>query len=61
MKFLFKYMMTEMMTGWISFYLDPMILVEMVSMGLGSYAIVAFLEYRRIRRIPMDEALKNVE
>ena len=53
--------MTEMMTGWISFYLDPMILVEMVSMGLGSYAIVAFLEYRRIRRIPMDEALKNVE
>ena len=61
MKFLFKYMMTEMMTGWISFYLDPMILVKMVSMGLGSYAIVAFLEYRRIRRIPMDEALKNVE
>ena len=61
MKFLFKYMMTEMMTGWISFYLDPMILVEMVAMGLGSYAIVAFLEYRRIRRIPMDEALKNVE
>lgn len=61
MKFLFRYMMMEMMTGWISFYLDPKIPVEMVILGLGSYAIVAFLEYRRIRRIPMEEALKNAE
>ena len=51
----------QSMTGWISFYLDPKIYVEMFVLGICSYAVVAMVEYRRIRKVPMDTALKNVE
>lgn len=34
---------------------------RMLAAGLATYAVVAVLEYRRIIRVPMDEALKNVE
>jgi putative ABC transport system permease protein len=29
--------------------------------GIVTYAIVAVLEYRKIGKVPMEEALKNVE
>ena len=35
--------------------------VAAVVIGVAAYAIVAAIEYRRIRKVPMDEALKNVE
>ena len=35
--------------------------VKMFLIGIISYAAVALLEYRKIRKVPMDEALKNVE
>lgn len=50
-----------MMNGWIELYMDPKIYPEMFAMGVAVYAVVAILEYRRIRRIPMTEALKNAE
>ena len=58
---IFKIVMVQMMSGWITFYADPKIFVEMFVMGVASYAVVAILEYRKIQRVPMDEALKNVE
>ena len=61
MKFLFRAIMLSSMTGWITLWIDPMIYVQMFAAGAGSYFVVALLEYRRIRRVPMDEALKNVE
>ena len=42
-------------------YAEPSLYVKMLAIGLVSYAAVAMLELRRIRRVPMDEALKNVE
>lgn len=60
MKVIIKIVM-QSMTGWISFYLDPKIYVEMFVLGICSYAVVAMVEYRRIRKVPMDTALKNVE
>lgn len=53
--------MLSSMTGWITLWIDPMIYVQMFAAGAGSYFVIALLEYRRIRRVPMDEALKNVE
>ena len=50
-----------MMNGWIELYMDPMIYVKMFVIGLATYAVVAVFEYRRIRRVPMTDALKNVE
>lgn len=58
---LFKEIMMSMITGWIPFYLDKMILVKMFVMGIVTYGIVALFEYRKVRNVPMDEALKNVE
>ena len=61
MQILFREMMLTSITGWITFYIDPKIFVEMFVIGVAAYAVVAAIEYRRIRKVPMDEALKNVE
>ena len=61
MKVLFQEMLMTSISGWITFYIDPKIFVEMFVIGVAAYAVVAAFEYRRIRRVPMDEALKNVE
>ena len=58
---IFKIVMVQMMSGWITFYADPKIFIEMFIIGVASYAIVAIFEYRKIQKVPMDEALKNVE
>lgn len=61
MSFLFRYIMMNSISGWIPFYVDPMIYARMLAMGIFTYAVVAALEYRKIKKVPMDEALKNVE
>lgn len=61
MVFLFWYIMIESISGWITFYVDPMIYVQMLAMGILTYSVVAILEYRKVKSVPMDEALKNVE
>lgn len=61
MKTIFKVVMMASISGWIPFYLDTGIPVRAALLGCLAYGIVATLEYRRIRRVPMDEALKNVE
>lgn len=61
MVFLFRAVMLQMMSGWIPLWIDPAIYWKMIALGVGSYAVVALLEVRRIKRVPMDEALKNVE
>lgn len=58
---LFRVMMLQSISGWITFYIAPRIYIEMFFMGLGTYLVVALLEYRKIRGVPMDAALKNVE
>ncbi len=58
---LFRVMMLQSISGWISFYIGPEIYVKMFGMGLATYLVVALLEYRKIRHVPMDAALKNVE
>ena len=53
--------MKSSISGWIPFYVDPILYVKMFVIGLATYSVVAALEYRKIRKVPMDEALKNVE
>lgn len=57
----FREMMLSSVSGWIALWIDTKIYLEMFLIGIGTYAVVSLLEYRRIRRIPMDEALKNAE
>ena len=61
MVYLFRAVMLESISGWITFYIESAVYVKMFLLGIGTYAVVAALEYRRICRVPMDEALKNVE
>ncbi|WP_044914477.1 ABC transporter permease [Butyrivibrio sp. WCE2006] len=58
---IFKAMLKQMMSGWLIIWLDPSVYVKMFFMGVITYAVVAVIEYRRISKIPMNEALKNVE
>ena len=61
MNILFREMMLSSISGWITLWIDSMIYVQMFAAGIITYAIVALLEFRRVKKVPMDEALKNVE
>ena len=61
MEVLFREMMLSSISGWITMWVDPMIYVQMFGAGMVTYAVVALLEFRKIKKVPMDEALKNVE
>ena len=61
MNVIFRVMMMESLTGWITLWINPKIYVEMFLVGFITYVAVALLEYRKIKKVPMDEALKNVE
>ncbi|SDB15119.1 putative ABC transport system permease protein [Pseudobutyrivibrio sp. YE44] len=49
------------LNGWFTFYASPKDYVKMVVMVIVAYLIVVLLDMRRIKRIPLTEALKNVE
>ena len=48
-------------SGWFAFVIKPAGYVKMFLFVLIGYLFVMILDFGRIRRIPMDEALKNVE
>lgn len=48
-------------SGWFAFVIEPVGYVKMFTFVLIGYLIVMVLDFRRIKRIPMDIALKNVE
>ena len=54
-------MIGQMMKGWLPLDIGADIFIKMILLGLGAYAAVALIEYRKIRRIPMDLALKTVD
>lgn len=58
---MFYEMLYTQMSGWIPFIIDKGIGVKMVFMNIVVYMFVSIFEYRRINKVPMDEALKNVE
>ncbi len=61
LQIIWRLMMSSMMSGWLPFYMAPEVPVKMFLIGCASYAVVALYEFRKIKRVPMDMALKNVE
>ena len=49
------------MEGWFDFIITPIGMVKMFIFVFIAYLIVMAIDYRRIKKIPMDEALKHVE
>ncbi len=47
--------------GWFVFYMSAGDVVRCILIVIAAYLIVSFIDTRRIRRIPMTDALKNVE
>ena len=59
--FLWRTIVAYRMSGWIRIWFDNIIYVKMAVLLLAGFGVVAVLEMRKIRRIPMTDALKNVE
>lgn len=60
MNYLFRVFM-EKMSGWITCYYKPSIFPVMFMMNILVYAVISLFMMAKIKKIPMDEALKNVE
>lgn len=60
----FRYILIIFMKGfggWFTFFVGTDTYIKMFLMGIGTYLVVAMLQFLKIKKIPMDEALKNVE
>lgn len=60
MNYLFRVFM-EKMSGWITCYYKPSVFPVMFMMNILVYAVISLFMMAKIKKIPMDEALKNVE
>lgn len=60
MNYLFRVFMEEM-SGWISCYYAPHIFPVMFILNITEYVVISFFMMAKIKKIPMDEALKTVE
>ncbi|MBO4637587.1 MAG: hypothetical protein J5685_10620 [Clostridiales bacterium] len=57
---LFRVIMYSM-TGWFEIRVTYMSYIKIILIMLASYAVVAFFDMRRIKKVPLTDALKNVE
>ena len=48
-------------SGWFAFHMETIGYMKMFAFVLIGYVIVMFLDFQRIKKVPMDTALKNVE
>ena len=53
--------MMSSMSGWLILWYDKNIYWKMFLIIMATYVVVALLQFRKIKKIPMDQALKNVE
>ncbi len=49
------------MSGWLTFYTAPWIWPAMLALGAAAYFIVHMIQLKRLGRIPLSKALKNIE
>ena len=47
--------------GYFPYYVPGITYVKMLVLGVLSYAVVAVLQMKKIKKVPLGEALKNVE
>lgn len=61
LKWMYDYFVATRVKGWIPLHITASVYLEIIVMGLSAYAVVAFFEMRRIKDIPMNEALSNAD
>lgn len=47
--------------GWIPYEIPFTVYLTIIAVGIAAYCIIAFMQFRRIKKIPLDMVLKNVE
>ena len=55
------YVMMQSFTGWLTFYVAPWGIPALIATGMCCYFFINLILTRRIRRIPMTDALKDSE
>ena len=60
MRYIFRIILIDF-SGWLPYNVPFSALAKMGVMGIISYAVIIYVQYRKVRRIPLDMALKNVE
>lgn len=48
-------------SGWILYYILFSAFIKVIAAGIVAYAVIAFMQFRNVKKIPLDVALKNVE
>ena len=48
-------------SGWFEYSLAPSVIFKVLGLGIVTYLAVVLLLSRKVKHIPLDEALKNVE
>ena len=56
-----QFRLVDNILGWLTFFIAPVTYAKMLIIGVVSYFAVSAVQYLRIRRIPMEQALKNNE
>ncbi len=60
MRFVCEIMFAEF-SGWMPYEVPFSVYVKIVALGIAAYALIAFMQFGRVKKIPLDVALKNVE
>ncbi|WP_027421961.1 ABC transporter permease [Lachnobacterium bovis] len=58
---IYKSMMKKMFSGWMPLEIPLEVYLEVILLGMLSYFVVEQFIYKKIKKIPMDLALKNIE
>lgn len=61
LKPIFEAMMKAEMAGWIALNIRTITFIKTALIGFISYFLVMLIEYKKIKKIPMQDALKNIE
>ena len=60
MKYICEVVFSEF-SGWIPYDMPMSVFVTIIVSGILAYSLIAFVQFRRVNKIPMNSALKNVE
>lgn len=47
--------------GWVPYFVPKSTYLEIIMLGILAYVVIAFTQYKKVKCIPMNMALKNVE
>lgn len=47
--------------GWMPYYIPSSAFTKIIVAGISAYAVIAFMQFGKVKKIPLDVALKNVE